>query len=141
MHRLRNRRYAAPTAPPVHGYRSTLGARVSSAAVASRASRPRFRPCAGFVGRHEGPAATAPDGRSYTPCRYVGPQARRQRAARRGPEHHLILDSFDGVNASASTIATQLGAIAGQVTASKDDAGYALTAARLQAAASVFGAS
>ena len=38
------------------------------------------------------------------------------------------------------TIATQLGAIAGQVAASKDEAGYAATAARLRVAAAVFGA-
>jgi hypothetical protein len=58
----------------------------------------------------------------------------------RGAEHHLILDSFEGVKASESTIATQLGAIAGQVAASKDEAGFAATAARLRVAASVFGA-
>ena len=58
----------------------------------------------------------------------------------RGAEHHLILDSFEGVKASESTIATQLGAIAGQVAASKDQAGYAATAARLRVAAAVFGA-
>ena len=56
----------------------------------------------------------------------------------RGAEHHLILDSFEGVKASESTIATQLGAIAGQVAASKDEA--AATAARLRVAAAVFGA-
>jgi hypothetical protein len=58
----------------------------------------------------------------------------------RGAEHHLILDSFEGVKASESTIATQLGAIAGQVAASKDAAGFAATAARLRVAAAVFGA-
>src|SRR4051794_26508804 len=58
----------------------------------------------------------------------------------RGAEHHLILDSFQGVKPSESTIATQLGAIAGQVAASKDQAGYAATAARLRVAAAVFGA-
>jgi hypothetical protein len=57
----------------------------------------------------------------------------------RGAEHHLILDSFEGVKASESTIATQLGAIAAQVADSKDDAGYAATAARLRVAATVFG--
>jgi hypothetical protein len=41
---------------------------------------------------------------------------------------------------SESTIATQLGAIAGQVAASKDEAGYAATAARLRVAAAVLGA-
>jgi hypothetical protein len=58
----------------------------------------------------------------------------------RGAEHHQILDSFEGVRASESTIATQLGQIAGQVAASKNDAGFAGTAARLRVAASVFGA-
>lgn len=58
----------------------------------------------------------------------------------RGAEHHLILDSFEGVAAAESTIATQLGAITREVAASKDDAGYAATAARLRVAANVFGA-
>ena len=58
----------------------------------------------------------------------------------RGAEHHQILDSFEGVRASESTIATQLGAIADQVADSKNAAGYAATAARLRVAASVFGA-
>jgi hypothetical protein len=58
----------------------------------------------------------------------------------RGAEHHLILDSFEGVSAAESTIATQLGAITRDVAASKDEAGYAATAARLRVAASVFGA-
>ena len=58
----------------------------------------------------------------------------------RGAEHHQILDSFEGVRASESTVATQLGAIADQVADSKNAAGYAATAARLRVAASVFGA-
>ena len=60
--------------------------------------------------------------------------------ARRGAEHHQILDSFEGVRAAESTLAAQLAAITGEVAASKDDAGYAGTAARLRVAASVFGA-
>ncbi len=60
--------------------------------------------------------------------------------APRGAEYHQILDSFEGVRASESTIATQLGAIAGQVADSKNDAGFAGTAARLRVAANVFGA-
>jgi hypothetical protein len=60
--------------------------------------------------------------------------------APRGAEHHQILDSFEGVQASESTIATQLGQIAGQVAEAKHDAGFAGTAARLRVAASVFGA-
>ena len=59
--------------------------------------------------------------------------------AARGAEHHQILDSFEGVQAAESTVATQLGEITGQVADSKDDAGYAATAARLRVAASVFG--
>ncbi len=59
--------------------------------------------------------------------------------AARGAEHHQILDSFEGVRADESTVATQLGEITGQVADSKDDAGYAATAARLRVAASVFG--
>ena len=58
----------------------------------------------------------------------------------RGAEHHQLLDSFEGVHASESTIATQLGQIAGQVADSKNQAGFAATAARLRVAASVFGA-
>ena len=57
----------------------------------------------------------------------------------RGAEHHQILDSFEGVRAAESTVATQLGEITGQVAESKDDAGYAATAARLRVAAGVFG--
>ena len=57
----------------------------------------------------------------------------------RGGEHHQILDSFEGVSAAESTVATQLSEITGQVADSKDDAGYAATAARLRVAASVFG--
>jgi hypothetical protein len=59
--------------------------------------------------------------------------------AARGAEHHQILDSFEGVHAAESTVATQLSEITGQVADSKDDAGYAATAARLRVAASVFG--
>jgi hypothetical protein len=59
--------------------------------------------------------------------------------AQRGAEHHQILDSFEGVNAAESTVATQLGQITGQVADSKHQAGYEATAARLRVAASVFG--
>jgi superfamily II DNA/RNA helicase len=57
----------------------------------------------------------------------------------RGAEQHSVLDSFEGVTASESTIATQLGQITADVAQSKEDAGYAATAARLRVAASVFG--
>ncbi|MGH2969922.1 MAG: hypothetical protein ACRDK0_12790, partial [Solirubrobacteraceae bacterium] len=58
----------------------------------------------------------------------------------RAGEHHQLLDSFEGVPANQSTIATQLGQITGQVAASRHDAGHAGTAARLRVAAAVFGA-
>jgi hypothetical protein len=58
----------------------------------------------------------------------------------RGGEHHQILDSYEGLTASESTIAGQLGAITAQVAESKQQAGYAGTAARMRVAASVFGA-
>ncbi len=57
----------------------------------------------------------------------------------RGGEHHQVLDSFEGVTANESTIATQLGAISGQVATSKHEAGFEATAARLRVAAAVFG--
>ena len=60
-------------------------------------------------------------------------------APRAAPSTTQILDSFEGVSAAESTVATQLGEITGQVAESKDDAGYAATAARLRVAASVFG--
>jgi hypothetical protein len=59
--------------------------------------------------------------------------------AARGAEHHQILDSFEGVSAAESTVATQLGEITGQGADSKDKAGYEATAARLRVAASLFG--
>jgi hypothetical protein len=59
--------------------------------------------------------------------------------APRGGEHHQILDSFEGVPASESTIATQLAEITGQVAEQKAIDGWAATAARLRVAASVFG--
>jgi len=59
--------------------------------------------------------------------------------APRGGEHHQILDSFEDVPASESTIATQLGEITGQVAHQRAIDGWAATAARLRVAASVFG--
>jgi len=58
----------------------------------------------------------------------------------RGAEHNAVLDSFEGVGATESTVATQLGQITEQVADAKDQAGYAGTAARLRVAAGVFGA-
>ena len=58
----------------------------------------------------------------------------------RGGEHHQILDSFEGVPAAQSTIATQLAEITGQVAGSKEQEGFASSAARLRVAAAVFGA-
>jgi hypothetical protein len=57
----------------------------------------------------------------------------------RSPPRGVVLDSFEGVKASESTIAAQLGRITADVAQSKEDAGYAATAARLRVAASVFG--
>jgi hypothetical protein len=57
----------------------------------------------------------------------------------RGGEHHQILDSYEGLAAGESTIAGQLAAITAQVADSKQQAGYAGTAARMRVAASVFG--
>jgi hypothetical protein len=59
----------------------------------------------------------------------------------RGGEHHQVLDSYEGVAAADSTIATQLGQITGEIAERKDQAGYVGTAAKLRVAASVFGAS
>jgi hypothetical protein len=58
----------------------------------------------------------------------------------RGGEHHQVLDSFEGVAANQSTVATQLGQIIGQVAEHRAELGWAATAARLRVAASVFGA-
>ena len=60
--------------------------------------------------------------------------------AERGGEHHQVLDSYEGVAVSDSTIATQLAEITAQVADSKQAAGYASTAARLRVAGAVFGA-
>ena len=60
--------------------------------------------------------------------------------ASRGGEHHQVLDSYEGVAATDSTVATQLGQITGEIAEHKDAAGYAGTAAKLRVAASVFGA-
>ena len=60
--------------------------------------------------------------------------------AARGAEHHQILDSFEGVPADREPPSRPSSAqITDQVADSKDDAGYAATAARLRVAASVFG--
>ncbi len=50
-----------------------------------------------------------------------------------------MLDSFEGVAANQSTIATQLAEITGQVAQQRANDGWAATAARLRVAASVFG--
>ena len=51
----------------------------------------------------------------------------------------ILLDAFDGVPASRSSVAAQLADITGQVAASKHATGQAGTAARLRVAAAVFG--
>ena len=92
------------------------------------------------VGRAARPGAARAHVQTYIPyIRRGGIEHVVSVLAARGAEHHQILDSFEGVRAAESTVATQLGQITGQVADSKDDAGYAATAARLRVAASVFG--
>ncbi|MHB1571101.1 MAG: helicase-related protein, partial [Solirubrobacteraceae bacterium] len=92
------------------------------------------------VGRAARPGAARAHVQTYIPyIRRGGVEHVVSVLAARGAEHHQILDSFEGVHAAESTVATQLGQITGQVADSKDDAGYAATAARLRVAASVFG--
>ena len=92
------------------------------------------------VGRAARPGAARPQVQTYIPyIRRGGIEHVVSVLAARGAEHHQILDSFEGVHAAESTVATQLGQITDQVADSKDDAGYAATAARLRVAASVFG--
>lgn len=59
--------------------------------------------------------------------------------APRAAAHHQLLDGFEGVPASESTVAGLLGAITAQVAEAKEEEGFRLTAARLRVAASVFG--
>lgn len=92
------------------------------------------------VGRAARPGAARGHVQTYIPyIRRGGIEHVVSVLAARGAEHHQILDSFEGVGAAESTVATQLSEITGQVADSKDDAGYAATAARLRVAASVFG--
>jgi hypothetical protein len=92
------------------------------------------------VGRAARPGAARGQVQTYIPyIRRGGIEHVVSVLAARGAEHHQILDSFVGVHAAESTVATQLSEITGQVADSKDDAGYAATAARLRVAASVFG--
>ena len=92
------------------------------------------------VGRAARPGAARAHVQTYIPyIRRGGIEHVVSVLAARGAEHHQILDSFEGVHAAESTVATQLAEITGQVADSKDDAGYAATAARLRVAASVFG--
>jgi hypothetical protein len=92
------------------------------------------------VGRAARPGAVRAHVQTYIPyIRRGGIEHVVSVLAARGAEHHQILDSFEGVRAAESTVATQLGQITGQVAHSKDDAGYAATAARLRVAANVFG--
>jgi Helicase conserved C-terminal domain len=92
------------------------------------------------VGRAARPGATRGYVQTYIPyIRGGGIEHVVSVLAARGAEHHQILDSFEGVHAAESTVATQLGQITGQVADSKENAGYAATAARLRVAASVFG--
>jgi Helicase conserved C-terminal domain len=93
------------------------------------------------VGRAARPGAARGWVQTYIPyIRGAGVEHIVQVLSPRGAEHHAVLDSFEGVAANQSTIATQLGEITGQVADAKRDAGYVATAARLRVAASVFGA-
>jgi len=92
------------------------------------------------VGRSARPGSKHPWVNTYIPyVKGAGIEHVVSVLAERGAEHHQILDSFEGVKASESTIANQLGAITGQVADSKAQAGYAGTAAKLRVAAAVFG--
>ncbi|MGP0048165.1 MAG: helicase-related protein, partial [Solirubrobacteraceae bacterium] len=92
------------------------------------------------VGRAARPGAARAHVQTYIPyIRGGGIEHVVSVLAQRGAEHHQILDSFEGVNATESTVASQIGQITGQVADSKDKAGYEATAARLRVAASVFG--
>ena len=92
------------------------------------------------VGRAARPGAVRAHVQTYIPyIRRGGVEHIVSVLAARGAEHHQILDSFEGVRAAESTVATQLSEITGQVAESKDQAGYAATAARLRVAANVFG--
>jgi superfamily II DNA/RNA helicase len=92
------------------------------------------------VGRAARPGAARAHVQTYIPyIRRGGIEHVVSVLAARGAEHHQVLDSFEGVHADESTVATQLGEITGQVADSKHDAGYAATAAWLRVAASVFG--
>lgn len=92
------------------------------------------------VGRAARPGAARAHVQTYIPyIRRGGVEHIVSVLASRGAEHHQILDSFEGVQAAESTVATQLGQITAEVADSKHDAGYAATAARLRVAASVFG--
>lgn len=94
------------------------------------------------VGRAARPGATRGWVQTYIPyIRDAGIAHIVSLLSPRGGEHHPVLDSYEGVAAAESTVATQLGQITGQVAEHKDQAGYARTAAKLRVAASVFGAS
>ena len=92
------------------------------------------------VGRAARPGAARGWVQTYIPyIRGAGVEHIVQVLSPRGAEHHAVLDSFEGVAANQSTVATQLGEITAQVADAKQDAGFAATAARLRVAASVFG--
>lgn len=93
------------------------------------------------VGRAARPGARRAELHTYIPyIRGGGMEHVVSVLAPRGGEHHQVLDAFEGVPASESTVATQLAEITGQVAEAKDEAGYAGTAAKLRVAAAVFGA-
>src|SRR5204863_193055 len=97
-----------------------------------RLRRPRDAAPLQGRGRAARPGASRDEIATYIPyIRGAGLEHVVSVLAPRGGEHHQILDSFEGVRADESTIATQLGAITDHVADAKEEAGYAGTAARL----------
>ena len=96
----------------------------SSASGAPPGPAPRAARC-----RPTSPTSRAPASSTSSPCspRAAASTTRSSTPSKASPP-------------AESTIATQLGAITGQVADAKDQAGYAGTAARLRVAAAVFGA-
>ena len=55
-----------------------------------------------------------------------------------GGEHHAVLDCYEGVATTNSTVTIDLGQITGEIAERTDAAGYPGTAPKLRVAASVF---
>ena len=98
-HNLQNASRALPPRPAVAARR---------ARAARRPRRPARAPCAA------GCRPTSPT--SATPASRTSSRSSRPR----GGEHHQVLDSYEGVAAADSTVATQLGQITGEIAEHKD---------------------